>query len=79
MANFSRAGFAPDLATVRTSNGLTAVVLDVLVLSGPALARTDWELDTVVWLASHEQACRGNGLVSFDVAELPWTADGFVA
>ncbi len=38
---------------------------------------TDWEQDTLVWLASHDQACLGLGMVSFDVADLPWTTDGF--
>jgi hypothetical protein len=79
MANFITAGFAPDLPVLRMSNGLTAVVLDVLVLSGSALACTDWEQDTVVWLASHDQSCLGIGLVGFDVAELPWTTDGLAA
>jgi hypothetical protein len=59
------------------SNGLTSVFLDVLVLSGSDLARTDSEVATVVSLAERDQSIVGLRVVGFDVSALGWTLDGF--
>lgn len=61
------------------SNGLTGVFLDVLVLSGSALARTDSERRLVVWLAEKDQSRMGYGAIGFDLTEMPWTLDTFEA
>ena len=57
------------------SNGLTEAFVEVLALSGSHLAHTEWEIDAIVWLAAHDQAVMGLGMVGFDVADLSWTAD----
>ncbi len=54
------------------SNGLTDVFLDVLALSGSALARTKEEKQLIVWLAEQDQSRLGGGTVGFDLCELPW-------
>jgi hypothetical protein len=60
---------------VRMSNLLTEVFMEVLALSGSELARLEWEIDTVVWLAAHDQAVMGLGMVGFSVADLGWTSE----
>jgi hypothetical protein len=54
------------------SNGGTDVVLSVLTLAGTALATTDWERRFVAWLAEHDQAFFGLGVVGFDLDTVPW-------
>ena len=60
-------------------NGLTSVVISLLVLSGSALTNNGWEEDLVVWLASHDQAIFGRGVVGFDLSEIPWNVEQFEA
>lgn len=60
-------------------NGLTSVVLSLLALSGSALASNEREKDLIVWLASHDQAIFGRGVVGFDLSEIPWTVEQFEA
>lgn len=55
------------------SNGLTSVVLDLLALSGRALAHTTWQHEAVEWLAAHDQERSGLGAVGFDLDELAWS------
>jgi hypothetical protein len=69
----------PDLPSVDMNNGLTSVVLSVLVLAGSRLATTPWQQQMVVWLASRDQDIYGRGLVGFDLAELPWRTEIFEA
>jgi hypothetical protein len=59
------------------SNGMTSVFLSVLLLSASDLARTDWAVATVAWLAERDQSTIGLGVVGFDVSELGWTRENF--
>ena len=61
------------------SNGLTSVVVSLLVLSGSALAESEREKLLIVWFASRDQALSGMGTVGFDLNEIPWTAEQFEA
>jgi hypothetical protein len=67
----------PTATEVMMSNGLTSVFLDVLLLSGSDLARTDSEVAAVVSLAERDQSIVGLGIVGFDVSELGWAPDRF--
>ncbi|NJK48242.1 hypothetical protein HC931_08690 [Candidatus Gracilibacteria bacterium] len=61
------------------SNGLTAVLIEVLSLSASYLAKTDAEIDFAIWVACHDQAIMGRGMVGFDLSELPWSTENFEA
>ena len=61
------------------SNGLTDVFLNVLVLSGSALARNDSERRLIVWLAEQDQSRMGYGAIGFDLCEMPWDPKTFEA
>ena len=77
VGNIISADHDPTAADVMMSNGLTSVFLDVLLLSGSDLARTDSEVATVVSLAERDQSIVGLGIVGFDVSELGWAPDRF--
>jgi hypothetical protein len=79
MANqFSNLRAGPD-TWLSMSNGATAVVLDVLLLSGSDLAADPWEEGFVRWLASRDQSVIGIGIAGFDIDEIAWTPAGFAA
>lgn len=61
--------------TLGLSNGSMSVLMSVLVLAGSELARTEWEKRFVAWLARHDQSVFGLGMVSFDLADIPFTAE----
>ena len=63
--------------SIKASNGLTDVLIDVLLLSGSALAESDDEKEFVVWLAERDQNVRGIGNVDFSIDEMPWTKSNF--
>jgi hypothetical protein len=69
---------APD-DCLKMSNGLTAALIDALVLAGSALAATAREQDLIVWLARHDQGIFGLGTVGFDIGNIPWTVTGFAS
>ena len=50
-----------------------SVLMSVLVLAGSELAESDWEQRLVAWLARRDQSIVGLGMVSFDLADIPWT------
>jgi hypothetical protein len=77
MGNIFKNGRAPGVESLSMSNGATAVVIEVLVLAGSRLARTDWEKSWVVWLAEHDQAVVGRGAVGFDMRMMGWTRPHF--
>lgn len=62
---------------IHMSNGLTDVFINVLVLSGSALAVTDDEKRIIVWLAEKDQSSVGMGTVGFDICGLPWNKNAF--
>jgi hypothetical protein len=68
---------SPGAASLKMSNGLTAVFLDVLVLTGMDAAKDPWERGLVYWLAQHDQSRCGVGSVGFDIAQMGWTEAGF--
>lgn len=59
---------------VQLSNGSMSVLMSVLLLAGSELAESDWEQRFVAWLARRDQSIVGLGMVSFDLADIPWTA-----
>ncbi len=63
--------------TICMSNGLTDVLIDVLVLSGSRLAQTVDERRLIVWLAEKDQSKVGIGTVGFDIREMPWNIERF--
>ena len=65
--------------SLKMSNGLTSVVISLLVLSGSALAKSEREKLLIVWLANRDQALSGMGTVGFDLNEIPWTLEQFEA
>lgn len=56
---------------ISMSNGLTAVFISVLALSGCPLAVTESQKRIMVRICEADQIC-GRGTVSFDVCSLPW-------
>lgn len=65
------------IGEIPMSNGLTDVFINVLVLSGSRLARSDSEKQLVVWLAERDQSRVGMGAVGFDIGEMPWDSERF--
>lgn len=63
--------------SLKMSNGLTAVFIDVLTLAGSRLAQTVDEKRLIVWLAEKDQSKVGIGTVGFDVREMPWNKEHF--
>ncbi|SRR5581483_9223363 len=63
--------------SLKMSNGLTSVVLSLLVLSGSALAVSEREKRLIIWFASRDQSISGSGTVGFDLSESPWTGEQF--
>ncbi len=59
------------------SNLTTDVFINILLLSGSALAETDEEKQLIVWLAERDQKL-GLGTVGFDVVEMPWRKKTFL-
>jgi hypothetical protein len=59
------------VGSLKMSNGMTDVFLDVLTAAGTVLAQSDHQRDLVVWLAAHDQSLFGRGCVGFDLTELP--------
>lgn len=62
---------------IQMNNGLTNVFLNILILSGSALAQTVSEKQLIVWLAEHDQSKVGMGTVGFDLWDMPWNPDTF--
>lgn len=58
------------------SNGTTDVFINVLALSGSALAETAEEKQMIVWLSEKDQKL-GLGTVGFDVVDMPWKRETF--
>ena len=71
----NRITFGED--SLKMSNGLTSVFVDVLTLAGSRLAQTDDEKRLIVWLAEKDQYVVGIGTVGFDIREMPWNTDRF--
>lgn len=59
--------------SIKMSNGLTQMFVEMLALAGTALAQTDHQRDLVVWLASHDQAVTGRGTTDLDLCTMPFT------
>jgi len=50
-----------------------SVLMSVLVLAGSELAESEWEQRFVAWWARRDQSIFGLGMVSFDLADIPWS------
>ena len=61
------------------SNGATDVFINILVLSGSALAETEDEKQMIVWLSEKDQHTLGFGTVGFDVVHMPWSNINFAS
>lgn len=67
----------PDSPVVQMSNGLTAVLLDVLSLAACRLASSDREKRFAYFLVQHDAARMGLGMAGLEISELGWTHDDF--
>ncbi|WP_373456231.1 hypothetical protein [Paenibacillus taichungensis] len=65
------------IESIRMSNGLTSVFIEVLSISGSMFAKTNREREMTIWLAQQDQSIVGIGTVGFDIDEMPWTIDTF--
>lgn len=63
--------------SLKMSNGLTSVFIEVLAISGSILAETNREKEIIIWLGQQDQSVVGIGTVGFDIDEMPWTIDSF--
>lgn len=79
MANLITSEKADPPDEFMMNNGLTSVFFEVLVLAGSSIAETDWEKQLVCWLAEHDQNVFGNGMVGFDLDEIAWDREDFIA
>ncbi|MDE6728657.1 MAG: hypothetical protein K2J80_12080, partial [Oscillospiraceae bacterium] len=61
--------------SLKMSNGLTAVFIDVITLAGSRIAQTVDEKRLIVWLAEKDQSVVGIGTVGFDIREMPWNTE----
>ncbi|MDE7242541.1 MAG: hypothetical protein K2O18_00995 [Oscillospiraceae bacterium] len=61
------------------SNGGMDMLINILALSGSALARTESEKRLIISLSEKDQAMLGRGCVDFDITELPWQRETFEA
>ncbi|WP_146652618.1 hypothetical protein [Labilithrix luteola] len=59
------------------SNGLTAVLLDVLSLAACRFATTDWEKRFAYFLIQHDASRVGLGTAGLEVSEFGWTHEDF--
>lgn len=66
-----------DCGDLPLSNGAMSAMVHVLVIEGALLATTEREKDLMTWLASLNQSVVGSGTVGFDLADIPWSKEGF--
>ena len=66
----------PGLDLLQMSNSGTDVFINILALSGSALARTESEKRLVVYLSEKDQTT-GRGCVGFDIIDMPWDKETF--
>ncbi|HBH94504.1 MAG TPA: hypothetical protein DDX91_02045 [Ruminococcaceae bacterium] len=66
-----------DTDSLIMSNGGTDVFINVLALSGSALAQAESEKRLAVYLSEKDQSAVGRGCVGFDIAEMPWNKSTF--
>lgn len=62
---------------LQLSNGGTAVLISVLLLSASDVAQTQWENDFTAWLAGHDQSLLGLGMIGFDLNDIAWSNSDF--
>lgn len=79
MANVISSERVAGAKKIRMSNGLTAVVFDVLALAACARARTESEKKLAYFLAQHDQSRIGVGCADLEIATLGWSRDEFEA
>ncbi|MGO4530453.1 hypothetical protein AB4Z30_15330 [Paenibacillus sp. 2TAF8] len=61
-----------SIESLRMTNTATSVFIEILVLSGSRLAKTNREKEFVIWLAQRDQNRVGRGTVGFELNEMPW-------
>ncbi|MGP3786912.1 MULTISPECIES: hypothetical protein [unclassified Paenibacillus] len=67
-----------NIQPLSMTNTLTAVFLEVIVISGSMTAKTNREKELIIWLAQRDQEVVGIGTVGFDIDELPWATENFI-
>ena len=68
---------SPAEECFRLGNAASDEFLDAIVLAGSALAETEREKQLIIWLTlQHTNIC-GMGNIGFEIAEMPWTKEGF--
>ncbi|MFC1707385.1 hypothetical protein ACFL59_11325 [Planctomycetota bacterium] len=72
-------GAVPARPSVDLSNGGTTVLLSCLQLTGGGLAESRWERAFMSWLADKDQTYVGHGCVGFDLRDLLWDKEQFLA
>ena len=77
MANTVSYDRRPEIEPLEMSNGLTSVFVSTLSLAASRLARTAGEQVMAAWFGSRDQGVFGTGVVGFDIADMPWSADDF--
>ena len=68
----------PPDESLPMSNGATDVFINVLLLSGSAMAQTESEKRLIAYLAEKDQKI-GMGTVGFDIVDMPWDHATFEA
>jgi len=65
----------PKTLMVRMNNGVTDVVISLLVMSASEKADRLSEVELSVSLAAKDQSLYGRGCIGFDIRELPWATE----
>jgi len=79
MANLISYDRRADMAPIPINNSLTSLFIAALTLAASDLAQSDEQRVFAAWFASHDQGIFGCGVVGFDVSEMPWHPNRFVA
>ncbi len=74
MANYIHNEKAGPEYDININNAYTEVFISSLAVSGSFLAKESAEVDLITWICSRDQAVLGNGVVGFDIDEMPWSA-----
>lgn len=75
MANIFHVGPRPDSPSLQLNNSWTSLLIDVLSLAASDLAQTSDEIEWASWISSHDQNTYGNGIVGFDILDMPWSRE----
>ena len=63
---------------VRLSNSLTGAYFSMFALAASKLSKTDDEKILATWIGARDVNVWGNGMVFFDLSEMPWIRERFI-